>query len=264
MICDVELRGVGTVPVSVEDVGDGPAFLLLHGGAGPQSVSGFAGLLAESGPSRVLTPTHPGFSGTVRPNGLDSIAGLARLYAQLVADLDLDSVTVVGNSIGGWIAAEMAAPNNAHVGAVALVGAAGAFVADDPIADFFALTPDEVVNLSYFEPDRHRIDFAAMPDAQKALMAANRAVLGTYAGTAMADPSLLGRLSTVTVPVLVVWGVADRIIPLAHGRAYAAAIPNARLHIIEGAGHMPQLERPDELASVLTRFAAAANGASRA
>jgi pimeloyl-ACP methyl ester carboxylesterase len=264
MICDVVLRGVGPVPVSVEDVGEGPAFLLLHGGAGPQSVSAFAGLLAEVGPSRVLTPTHPGFNGTMRPDGLDSIAGLARLYAQLVADLDLDGVTVVGNSIGGWIAAEMAAQNNTHVGAVALVGAAGVDLAEDPIADFFALTPDEVVDLSYFEPDRHRIDFAAMPDAQKAMMAANRMMLATYAATAMADPTLLSRLSTVTVPTLVVWGVADRIIPLAHGRAYAAAIPNARLQLIEGAGHMPQLERPDELASLLAQFAVTAAGATRA
>jgi pimeloyl-ACP methyl ester carboxylesterase len=264
MICEVELRGVGTVPVSVEDVGDGRPILLLHGGAGPQSVGALAGLLAEGGPARVLTPTHPGFNGTMRPDGLDSIAGLARLYDELVTDLGLDGVTVVGNSIGGWIAAEMAAQNNTHIGAVALVDAAGVYLADDPIADFFALTPDEVVNLSYFEPDRHRIDVAAMPDAQKALMAANRAVLRTYGGTAMADPSLLGRLSTVTVPVLVVWGVADRIIPPAHGRAYAAAIPNARLQLIEGAGHMPQFERPDELVNVLAQFAAMADGATRA
>jgi pimeloyl-ACP methyl ester carboxylesterase len=264
MICDVYLDGVGTVPVSVEDVGAGPAFLLLHGGAGPHSVGAFAGLLADGGPARVLLPTHPGFNGTPRPDGLDTVAGLARLYAQLVADLHLDGVTVVGNSIGGWIAAEMAAQNSVHVGAVALVDAAGVDLAEDPIADFFSLTPDEVVNLSYFEPDRYRIDVAAMPAAQKAMMAANRAALGTYGGTAMADPSLLGRLSAVTVPVLVVWGVADRIIPLAHGRAYAAAIPTARLHVIERAGHMPQLERPDELVTVLAHFAATANEATRA
>ena len=75
----VAVDGIGKVEVAVTERGDGHLFLLLHGGAGPQSVSAFADRLAETKPARVITPTHPGFGGTSRPEALDSIRGLAAL-----------------------------------------------------------------------------------------------------------------------------------------------------------------------------------------
>src|SRR5205823_12613139 len=94
--------------VSFTDRGQGRPFLLLHGGGGPQTVAAFGDLLAAERSARVITPTHPGFAGTPRPEALRSVADLAALYLSLLAELDLSGVTVVGNSIGGWIAAEMA------------------------------------------------------------------------------------------------------------------------------------------------------------
>src|SRR5579862_7640785 len=86
--------------VTVEDAGEGRPFLLLHGGAGPRSVRGFAELLVGGGYGRAIVPVHPGFEGTDRPERLDSVRALAGLYCQLLADLDLHDVTVLGNSIG--------------------------------------------------------------------------------------------------------------------------------------------------------------------
>ena len=107
--------GVGPVEVMVEERGAGQPFLVLHGGAGPQSVAGFAQLLAEEGNCLVITPTHPGFGGTSRPDELNTVAKLAALYVNLLDDLRLEDVTVIGNSVGGWIAAEMALlENTAH------------------------------------------------------------------------------------------------------------------------------------------------------
>ncbi|HEY8815905.1 MAG TPA: alpha/beta hydrolase, partial [Candidatus Dormibacteraeota bacterium] len=77
--------------------------LLLHGGGGPQTVLPFAERLASVRPARVITPTHPGFAGTPRPDSLTTVRGLAELYTRLLDELDLSRVTVVGNSIGGWI-----------------------------------------------------------------------------------------------------------------------------------------------------------------
>ena len=251
----VTVDGIGPVPVNVTERGQGRPYLLLHGGAGPQSVEGFAALLASSGPARVLTPLHPGFGGTPRPEALDSMSGLARLYAQLIADLGLTGVTVIGNSIGGWIAAEIALLNSPQVSGVILVDAAGLKIDAYPSADFFSLTMDQVAELSYFNPDAFRIDLDSLPPAAKEAMAANRAALAVYGGTEMADPSLLGRLPAVAVPVLVVWGAADRMFPAGQGHAYAEAIPGAQFRLISDAGHLPQLETPDELLKIVEDFA---------
>ena len=98
----------GEVPVTVTERGAARPVLLLHGGGGPDSFAGFADQLAGAVPVRVLTPVNPGFGGTPRPDWLDSIRGLAEVYARLLAELDLAGVTVAGNSIGGWVAAELA------------------------------------------------------------------------------------------------------------------------------------------------------------
>ncbi|MCM3921749.1 alpha/beta hydrolase [Frankia sp. AiPs1] len=252
----------GPVPVTVTERGQGRPVLLLHGGAGPDSVAGFADLLAARGPARVLTPTHPGFAGTPRPDGIDSVRRLAEVYRGLLDLLDLTDVTVVGNSIGGWIAVELALAAPGRVGRLVLLNAVGPTSAEHPVADFFALTLDEVVNLSYADPDRFRINLAALTEAQKSVAAGNRRTLQTYGGPAMADPGLAGRLGGLAVPTLVVWGDADRMAVPTYGRQYAAAIPGAAFHPLPGAGHLPHLEAPEALLTLLVQFVPFAGGAT--
>src|SRR3954466_1463704 len=104
LVMDVEVAGVGRVPVRLERQGSGRAVLVLHGGAGPSSVAGLAATLAAAGGGSVIVPTHPGFDGTTRPDALASIGQLAETYAALLAELGLEDVLVIGNSVGGWIA----------------------------------------------------------------------------------------------------------------------------------------------------------------
>jgi pimeloyl-ACP methyl ester carboxylesterase/quercetin dioxygenase-like cupin family protein len=240
---------IGTVDLTLTDRGQGRTVLLLHGGAGPQSVNGFADLLAADG-ARVIAPVHPGFDGTPRPEELTSVPGLAALYVALLDDLDLTDVTVVGNSVGGWIAAEMALLGSERIGRLVLVDAVGIEVADHPVVDFFSLTLDDVARLSYHDPDKFRIDPAAMSEAQREAMAGNRAELAVYGG-AMTDPTLRERLSGVGVPALVLWGEADRIVDPDYGRAFAAAIPGARFTLLARTGHVPQIESPQQLLTAL-------------
>ncbi|MCW2855889.1 MAG: alpha/beta hydrolase [Marmoricola sp.] len=242
------------VEVTFTDQGAGRTFLLLHGGAGPQSVAGFADLVTDLHPARTLTPVHPGFNGTARPEPLDSIRSLARLYDALLDQLHLTGVTVVGNSVGGWIAAELALLANPRVSGLVLVDAVGLALDDHPIADFFSLTMDQVADLAYYRPEEFRIDVNALPEPARATMAANRETLLTYAGTSMGEASLEARLASVATPTLVVWGAADRIVPVAHGQHYAEAIPGARLDLIETAGHLPQLETPQRLVDDVWEF----------
>lgn len=242
----------GDVPVMLTEHGSGSPVLLLHGGAGPDSVAGFGGLLADRFPVRALTPVHPGFGGTPRPSSLDSIGKLALVYRDLLAELDLTGVIVAGSSIGGWVAAELALAAPDRVGRLILMDAAGLDSASHPIVDFFSLTPAEVAELSWADPEGHQIDVAAMTDAQRAIFAGNRAALLAYGGQAMADPSLAARLAGVAAPTLVLWGEADRIVTPDYGKEYAAAIPGAVFRVVPGAGHLPQLENPE---AVLALFA---------
>jgi pimeloyl-ACP methyl ester carboxylesterase len=237
---------VGAVELTVDERGEGQPFLILHGGAGPQSMARFSQLLADAGHNRVLTPTHPGFGGTSRPDALSTIDGLARLYLALLDDLELGDVTVIGNSIGGWVAAELALLNSPRVGALVLIDPVGIEVDGHRVADVSALTVPEIMALSFRDPAPFRVDPTTIPDAQKAIMAGNSASTAIYTGTpAMADPTLLGRLGGITVPTLVLWGDSDRIVDADYGRAYAAAVRSARFHLLPGTGHMPQLETPE-------------------
>ena len=114
-----------------------------------------------------------------------------------------------------------------------------------PVADIAGLSVSEIQALSFHDPMHFRVDPAAIPDDQKTIMAANAVALAVYAGSpAMADTTLLGRLSDITVPTLVLWGESDHIVEPAYGRAYAAAIPGARFE-----DYRPPIHAPFELPS---------------
>jgi pimeloyl-ACP methyl ester carboxylesterase len=247
----IPVDGIGPVDVTLTERGTGAPVLLLHGGGGPQTVSGFADLLAATRPLRVLTPVHPGFGGTPRPAALDSVGGLARAYAALLDELDLTDVTVIGNSIGGWITAELALLGSPRIDRVVLVDAVGIEVPGHPVVDFFALTMDEVAQHSYYTPAAFRIDVDALPPAAREAMAGNRATLAVYGGTGMTDPTLRDRLADVKAPTLVVWGEADRIADPDYGRGFAGAIPGAAFELLAGTGHLPQVETPELLRDTL-------------
>lgn len=239
--------GIGPVEVTVAEYGSGRPFLLLHGGAGPQSVTGFAELLAATRDVRVLVPIHPGFGGTPRPEALASVPGLAVLYQALLDQLELADVTVIGNSVGGWIAAEIALLTSPRISGVVLIDAVGIEVPGHPVADFFDLTMDEVFDRSFHNPEPFRFDPTSLPPAAQAVAAGNRAALAAYAGTSMSDPALSGRLAALDVPTLVLWGDSDRIVDAVYGRTYAAAIPQARFQLLPATGHSPQLVTPDQV-----------------
>jgi pimeloyl-ACP methyl ester carboxylesterase len=259
----LNVAGIGPVELTVEDRGERSPFLVLHGGAGPQSVAGFARLLAEEDQRRVLTPTHPGFDGTARPDGLNTVSKLAALYGAFLDDLGLEDVTVIGNSVGGWITAELALLGSPRISGIVLLDAVGIEVEDHTVADVSGLSVPEIQALSFHDPSPFRVDPATIPDAQKTIMAANGAALAVYAGSpAMADPTLLDRLAGVAAPTLVLWGESDRIVDPAYGQAYAAAIHGARFETLPATGHMPQMENPHLVLEAIVGWGAASNTSS--
>ncbi|HEY3880458.1 MAG TPA: alpha/beta hydrolase [Trebonia sp.] len=243
--------------VTIDERGDaaGSGVLVLHGGAGPGSVAGLPAALSAH--AHVVTPVHPGFEGTPRVPWLDSAADLADAYLDLLDELGLSDVMVIGNSIGGWIAAEMALRDiHGRIGSVVLLNANGIRPDDaSQITDIRALPPASIGQLSFVSPAL-RPDFAAMSDGQRAVMAANQQALAVYAGQDfMFAPKLRRRLHRVTVPVLVAWGQQDGIVSAEYGRAYARAFANGQYVPIAGAGHFPQIEQPAAVLAAIGDFA---------
>ncbi len=228
------------VMLTVDELGSsGQPFLLLHGGAGTQSMTGFAQKLVADDHVHVYLPTHPGFSGTLRPDWLNSVSGLADLYIALIEQFDLHDVVAIGNSVGGWITAEMAIRSRDRISRFILIDAAGIVVEGPPVVNISPLSLEELSKLSYHNPAAFRIDPSTITGVQKRIFAGNRQTLAVYGGS-MVDPTLFGRLSTITAPGLVLWGDSDGIFTPDYGRAYTA-IPTAKFQLLANVGHLPQI-----------------------
>jgi len=230
--------------------------LLLHGGGGPFTVAPIAAHLADH--SRVLLPTHPGWNGTPRPEWLTEIPDLADVYLHLLADRSLTDVVVIGSSLGGWIAAQMAASDtDGRVGRIVIIDGAGIEVPGEPIVDFASLSPREQAEHSWHDADAFFVDPATLPAERVAAQQANMQTMGVLtAQHGMSDPALQARLGRIGIPALVLWGESDRVFTPGYGRAYADQLGNARFELIAGAGHLPQLEQPAATFAAIDGFLA--------
>ncbi|WP_030240351.1 alpha/beta fold hydrolase [Streptomyces sp. NRRL S-350] len=231
--------------LTLDEEGAGRPVLVLHGGGGPATVAGLARHLSRT--ARTITPVHPGWDGTHRPAWLTGVDDLALVYLRLLHERGLRDVLVVGSSLGGWIAAEMAVRDSAGtITGLVLIDAVGVQVETEPITDVFALDARGVAEHSWHDPDRSYVAPADVPTEELARRHANMATMRVLAGDPyMHDPTLLRRLGQVRVPALLLWGESDRIVTPAYGAAYADAFGNGRLEVIPGAGHLPQLEQPE-------------------
>jgi pimeloyl-ACP methyl ester carboxylesterase len=247
----------GNVPLTYLEFGDGAPILVLHGAGGLPAEAPFLAGLAKHG--RVIAPTHPGFGRSVLPEWIDSIDDLAYIYLDFLDALDLRDVTVIGFSLGGWLAAEIAVKSTARIARLILVDAVGIKVSDRltrDVADIFATPPAEMNRLAYHDPSLAP-DLAALPDEALEIVARNREASALYLWEPYAhNPKLTRRLHRIDVPTLLLWGESDGIVKPAYGRAYAERIPGARFEVIAKAGHVPQLEQPEVFVKHVADFIA--------
>lgn len=231
--------------LTLSEAGAGRPVLILHGGGGPATVAGLAQHLSRI--AHTITPVHPGWDGTHRPAWLTGIDDLALAYLHTLRERRLRDVLVVGSSLGGWIAAEMAVRDSAgSITGLVLIDAVGVQVETEPITDFFALDARGVAEYSWHDSDRYHLDPADIPAEELARRQSNMATMRILAGDPyMHDPKLLRRLGHVQTPALLLWGESDRIVTPAYGAAYADAFGNGRLEVIPEAGHLPQIEQPE-------------------
>ena len=230
--------------------------LVLHGGGGPFTVAPIAAHFADD--SRVLVPTHPGWNGTPRPEWLADVPALAGVYLQLLADRGLSDVLVIGSSLGGWIATQMAASDtDGRIGRIVIIDGAGIEVPGEPVVDFVSLSPREQAEHSWHDADKFFVDPTALPPERVAAQRANMQTMGVLTSEhGMSDPALQARLGDIRIPALVLWGDSDGVFTPGYGRAYASELGNARFEVVPRAGHLPQLEQPVQTFAAIDGFLA--------
>lgn len=246
------------VDLELVEIGSGPTVVVLHDESGANADAPFIRRLAER--HRVLLPSHPGFGRSSVPPDFDSVDDLALFYAELFDELGLDAYAVVGASFGGWIAAELAVRRLPGLERLVLIDAVGIRVGgieDRDIADVFALPHAEIARRLFHDPEiaRVELDFSTRSDDELEMIARGREALARYAWQPfLHNPRLRARLHRIAVPTLVAWGASDGIVAPDYGRAYAEAIPGARFELIERAGHLPHVERPEPVCDLVLDF----------
>jgi pimeloyl-ACP methyl ester carboxylesterase len=235
--------------------------LILHHDIGSPERLPFYDALARD--FTVLRPAHPGYDGSERPAWMRNVRDLAAVYqallAQHAATRGRRDVAVLGLGFGGWVAAEMATMAPAALHRLVLVGAMGIKPEQGEILDQALLSYIDYVQRGFADPAVYdRIFGAETPTATLEQWDLNREMTFRIAWKPyMYNPSLLHLLGGVTTPTLVVWGREDGVVPLECGERYAKAMPQARLSIVEGAGHYVEMEKPEELAKLVRAFVSA-------
>ncbi len=254
----VVVAGLG---VRVLHKGAGPPLVVLHDSLGNL---GWLPLYEQlSGDFEVYVPDLPGYGKSERPEWARSPRDLAILVEQLLDKLGLSGITLVGMGFGGYIGAELATMHQGRLARMVLVGATGLRPRTGEIADQVFLGFPEYGISGFRDADSYRSFFGvdAVPDDLYELWDLSTEMTARVCWKPwMFSDQLPHLLREVRVPTLLVWGEHEHLVPVDIGRQYASLIPNARLEIVAGAGHVVDLEQPDELARLIHDHAATTEG----
>lgn len=248
---------VGGTRVRVWESGEGTPTLVLHGELGLPSWSDAHEQLARD--YRLVVPTLPGFGKSDRADHLLGVTDLARWLSWFIREQDLPApLNVVGSSLGGWAAVELAAFAPEMIGKLVLVSPMGVKPDVGEIWDYMLSSGDEGIRRNFVDPDNipEYQNFWAQP-SREALeeIETNREMVARLAWKPwMHSWALPYFLPSVTTQTLIVHGREDAITPLKCSEMYAEALPNATLSIIDGCGHAPELEKPDEFVQLVRQF----------
>jgi pimeloyl-ACP methyl ester carboxylesterase len=249
--------------------GDGPPLVYLHSAAGDTVHPDLEDLADDHS---VFVPVFPGYN---ESEGIEQIADMEDAVFHLLdvwQVLGLEAPAVIGLSLGGWMAMELATRYPERVGALVLVNPVGIHLEGTPIKELFGRSPAELAEdmfadqshpmaqmmhaMAEFTGDvgqRMEIPMELVVPVYRSLSATARLGWDPY----LHNPKLRRRLGRIAAPTLVVRGAQDSFVPPAYAEVFAAEIPGARLEVIEDAAHLLPLEQPSVLATLVRDFLAA-------
>jgi pimeloyl-ACP methyl ester carboxylesterase len=246
---------VAGTTVKVMRKGRGAPLLILHGASGAGAWLPYMDKLAAS--FDVIVPEHPGYGGSDMPDWLDTMHDLAYFYLDFVEKLDLKGVHLVGLSLGGWLAAELAVRNTGRLASLTLVGSAGIYVKDVPQIDPFLRSDEQRIRDFFYDQTLAEAVIAkALAPELEDVNLKNRLVTAKLVWQPRGyDPHLHKWLHRIDVPTLVLWGEADKLYPKQYAEAFQRLIPGSRSVVFPECGHMPNIEKPDDFVAEVARFA---------
>lgn len=256
-----ELIDVAGRKVEVRRQGTGDPVLYLHSALGEFWMPEFLEPLTDR--FEVICPAHPGFGQSTGIEEIRDIEDVAFHYSDLLDELGLERAHVVGTSLGGWIAAELAVRWPDRVRSLTLIDSVGIWVEDAPLASMWGIRdPNELASLMFVDLSHPiAVMIASLdlnnPPPDEILVA----YLTQQAATArlgwdpyLHNPKLAARLHRIACPSLLIWGEQDRLAPLAYGQRFAELIPGAHLEIVKDAGHLAAIEKAAEVGRLVSDF----------
>jgi pimeloyl-ACP methyl ester carboxylesterase len=243
--------------VNLLRAGSGPPLLYLHGAGAGGRWLGFQQTLAEG--FDVIAPTHPGHGGAPPAEWVEHISDLAFHYLDLIDTLGLPQVHLVGASLGGWIAAEMATMASHRLASLVLIDPVGIKVEGWIYPFLFGMDLMEMVGMIFRNPVAAMalapadMSLDTIVDLYRQSTAIARVSWNPY----LYDPLLRRRLGRITTPTLLAWGAHDRLAPLQCAEAWRKEIPGAMLRVFDDSGHVPHIEQPGAVAAAVAEFCGA-------
>jgi len=234
--------------------GAGRPLLILHGASGAGYWLPYMADLAAR--HDVLVPEHPGFGASDTPDWLDTPADLACFYLDFLDQFDLSNVDLVGFSLGGWIAAELAVRNTSRLAALTLVGAAGIHVSDVEQIDPFLRADEQRIRDFFHDPKRadDMVQRLLRPELEDVNLKNWTTTAKLVWQPRSYNPHLHKWLHRIDVPTLLLWGANDRMFPPEYAHAYQRLIPGSKVVIIPDCGHIPQVEQRQSFVAALEGF----------
>ena len=230
--------------------GKGDPLLFLHGASGAPAVMPFMEKLAQR--FDVLVPEHPGYGKSDEPEWLENIHDMAYFYLDFIHELGLQNLTLVGSSMGGWIAMEIAVRDTSRLKSLVLVSPAGVAAPGVRPADIFLMPPEVLVRNLFVDQKLAEARLAAPEDVDASLK--NRHTTARLAWEPrLHDPFLPKWLHRIDVPVKIVWGREDKILPVGISNELKRLMPSAEIHVMDNVGHLPHAERADEFVDIVCR-----------
>ncbi|MDB5567479.1 MAG: alpha/beta hydrolase [Tardiphaga sp.] len=256
---EIRINGISTV---VYSAGTGEPLVYLHG-SGTFTGFGFAQQWIKT--HRVIIPYHPGYGESGDDSRIESIHDYVLHYLDLFDALGLERINLVGSSLGGWIASEIAIVQPQRLSRLVLVSPGGLMIKGMPSTDLFSVPPKDLAGylvvdpavLAPFMPEGHDIEFMTLRYRETTSSAR---LIWERPG----NPKLDQWLHRVAVSTLLLWGEGDRVKPLAQADTWLRLLPHARLEVMKGVGHLPLDEQPAAAAEIVLNFLKEKPGAARA